>query len=96
MELIKPLCSQFVEVMERQKYTRLFAYYTDGTEMANVDVSSVIVLDDNFTIEAEDYFRCTINFSDVKNAYCEAEPDGVVELSLYLVDGTEFAIDTYA
>lgn len=96
MELIKSLCSQFADAMERHKYTRLFVYYADETEITDVDVLSFAVSGKELTIEAEEHFGCAIKLTNVKTAYCGTEPDGVVELELNLVDGTEFVIDTYA
>lgn len=96
MELIRSLCNQFVDVMERHEYTRLFVYYANGTEIEDVDVLSFIVYDEKLAIVAGDRFGCIIEFPNVKTAFCETEPDGVIELSLYLVDGTEITIDTYA
>lgn len=92
---VKSVCSSFGDAFSAKGKAKFFAYYADGSEIAGLDVSFIMLGDNDISIQGEDNFECTIRFSKVKNVEYETMPDETVELRMYLTDGTEIALDTY-
>lgn len=91
----KSVCSSFADAFSARSKAKLFAYYADGSEITGLDVWFIMLGDNSISIQGEDHFMCTIQFSKVKNVEYETMPDETVELRMYLTDGTEIALDTY-
>ncbi len=91
---VKSVCSSFADAFSVSKKAKFFAYYADGSEINGLDVWFIMIGDNSISIQGEDHFMCTIQFSKIENAEYETMPDNTVELRMYLTDGTEIAIDT--